>query len=71
MRPMSPFPRAPELLLGLPYTGAIDVWALGCVALDLFTGYPVYPGDSDYQMVGLTLTCFHDEYLHVLFERGH
>ncbi|XP_059898420.1 homeodomain-interacting protein kinase 2-like [Gadus macrocephalus] len=43
--------KAPELLLGLPYTGAIDVWALGCVALDLFTGYPIYPGDSDYQMV--------------------
>ena len=43
--------KAPELLLGLPYTGAIHVWALGRVALDLFSGYPIYPGDSDYQMV--------------------
>ena len=50
---MSPFLRAPELLLGLPYSGAIDVWALGVVALDLLTGYPVYPGYSDYEMVGL------------------
>ena len=55
---VSPFPRAPELLLGLPFAGAIDVWALGCVAVELFTGYIIYPGDSDYQMVGLRVTVY-------------
>ncbi|CAL8317850.1 unnamed protein product [Merluccius merluccius] len=42
--------RAPELLLGLPFTGAIDVCALGCVAVKMFTGYHLYPGRSIYQM---------------------
>ncbi|KAK0153818.1 Homeodomain-interacting protein kinase 2 [Merluccius polli] len=43
--------KAPELLLGLPFTGAIDVWALGCVAVKMFTGYHLYPGRSIYQML--------------------
>lgn len=49
------FPRPPERLLGLPLTGVVDVWALGCVAFELFTGHVLYPGDSDYQMVGITV----------------
>lgn len=27
----SRFYRSPEVLLGLPYTGAIDMWSLGCI----------------------------------------
>lgn len=27
----SRFYRAPEVLLGLPYTTAIDMWSLGCI----------------------------------------
>ncbi|XP_030201474.1 homeodomain-interacting protein kinase 2 isoform X2 [Gadus morhua] len=43
--------RAPELLLGLPYTGDVDVWALGCVAVEMFTGFPIYPGFTEHQML--------------------
>lgn len=30
--------RAPEVTLGVPYSFKIDVWSLGCVLAELFTG---------------------------------
>ena len=30
--------RAPEVILGLPYDQKIDIWSLGCVIAELFTG---------------------------------
>ena len=42
----SRFYRAPEVLDGAPYTGAIDVWSVGCVACELCTGEPIFPGTS-------------------------
>jgi len=44
--------RAPEVLLGLPFTEAIDMWSLGCVLAELFLGWPLYPGSSEYDQVG-------------------
>ncbi|CAJ1993820.1 serine/threonine protein kinase [Leishmania donovani] len=38
--------RAPEVLCGLPYTTAIDSWSVGCVLFELFTGKPLFPGES-------------------------
>eukprot|EP00915_Cephaloidophora_sp_WS-2016_P010361 GHVH01015099.1.p1 GENE.GHVH01015099.1~~GHVH01015099.1.p1 ORF type:complete len:307 (+),score=29.41 GHVH01015099.1:1399-2319(+) len=34
--------RAPELLLQLPYDTKIDVWALGCVLAEIWTGRPLF-----------------------------
>ena len=40
--------RAPELLVGNPnYGKAVDVWAIGCIFIELLTGEPLFPGDSD------------------------
>uniref|UniRef100_G3NGB0 non-specific serine/threonine protein kinase n=1 Tax=Gasterosteus aculeatus aculeatus TaxID=481459 RepID=G3NGB0_GASAC len=36
--------RAPEIILGLPFSEAIDMWSLGCVIAELFLGWPLYPG---------------------------
>uniref|UniRef100_A0A8C9Z997 Protein kinase domain-containing protein n=1 Tax=Sander lucioperca TaxID=283035 RepID=A0A8C9Z997_SANLU len=36
--------RAPETILGLPCNEAIDMWSLGCIAAELFLGFPLYPG---------------------------
>ncbi|XP_039662092.1 homeodomain-interacting protein kinase 2-like [Perca fluviatilis] len=43
--------RSPEAILGFPFTTAIDMWSLGCVAAELFLGYVLYPGDCDYDML--------------------
>ena len=44
--------RAPEIILGLPFCEAIDMWSLGCVIAELFLGWPLYPGASEYDQVG-------------------
>ncbi|XP_067654332.1 homeodomain-interacting protein kinase 2-like isoform X1 [Haliotis asinina] len=43
--------RAPEILLGLPFCEAIDMWSLGCVIAELFLGWPLYPGSSEYDQI--------------------
>lgn len=47
----SRFYRSPEVLLGLPYSSAIDMWSLGCIAAELFLGLPIFPGASNYDQV--------------------
>ena len=43
----SRFYRAPEIILGIPYTTAIDMWSFGCILVELHTGYPLFPGESE------------------------
>ena len=43
----SRFYRAPEIMLGITYTTAIDMWSYGCILLELYTGYPIFPGESE------------------------
>ncbi|KAJ3590844.1 hypothetical protein NHX12_008792 [Muraenolepis orangiensis] len=43
--------RAPEVLLGLPFSEKVDMWSLGCVMSELYLGWPLYPGDSEMQQV--------------------
>ncbi|XP_044215442.1 homeodomain-interacting protein kinase 3-like isoform X3 [Thunnus albacares] len=43
--------RAPEVILGFPYTAAIDMWSLGCMAAELFLGDLLYPGNCEYDML--------------------
>jgi hypothetical protein len=48
----SRFYRAPEVMLGLPYTSAIDMWSFGCILAELFCGVPLFPGDSEPDQMG-------------------
>jgi dual specificity tyrosine-phosphorylation-regulated kinase 2/3/4 len=43
----SRFYRAPEVILGVPYSMAIDVWSLGCVIVELYLGIPLFPGENE------------------------
>ena len=43
----SRFYRAPEVILGLPYGTQVDVWSLGCMLIELHTGYPVFAGKDE------------------------
>ncbi|KAI7120594.1 kinase-like protein, partial [Hortaea werneckii] len=47
----SRFYRSPEVLMGLPYSAAIDMWSLGCIVVELFLGLPLFPGSSEYNQV--------------------
>ncbi|ETV81606.1 CMGC/DYRK/YAK protein kinase, variant [Aphanomyces astaci] len=47
----SRFYRSPEVLLGLPYCGAIDMWSLGCVSAEMYLGLPLFPGASDHDQL--------------------
>ncbi|KAJ8258976.1 hypothetical protein COCON_G00179880 [Conger conger] len=41
------FYRAPEVILGIPYGTAIDMWSLGCILAELNTGYPLFCGTNE------------------------
>ncbi|KAI8062110.1 kinase-like domain-containing protein [Gongronella butleri] len=47
----SRFYRSPEILLGLQYGPAIDMWSLGCIVAELFIGIPLFPGNSEYNQL--------------------
>eukprot|EP00930_Biecheleria_cincta_P063974 TRINITY_DN4951_c0_g1_i1.p1 TRINITY_DN4951_c0_g1~~TRINITY_DN4951_c0_g1_i1.p1 ORF type:complete len:782 (+),score=121.73 TRINITY_DN4951_c0_g1_i1:136-2481(+) len=47
----SRFYRSPEVLLGLPYTSAIDMWSAGCIGAELFLGLPIFPGQSEHDQL--------------------
>lgn len=51
--------RAPELLVGASsYTHAVDVWAIGCIFVELVTGSAIFTGDSDFDMLKLIIQMF-------------
>eukprot|EP00326_Haptolina_ericina_P004421 CAMPEP_0181211450 /NCGR_PEP_ID=MMETSP1096-20121128/23790_1 /TAXON_ID=156174 ORGANISM="Chrysochromulina ericina, Strain CCMP281" /NCGR_SAMPLE_ID=MMETSP1096 /ASSEMBLY_ACC=CAM_ASM_000453 /LENGTH=568 /DNA_ID=CAMNT_0023302847 /DNA_START=52 /DNA_END=1758 /DNA_ORIENTATION=+ len=38
--------RAPEVVLGLPYSTKVDMWSLGCILMELFTGKLLFDNRS-------------------------
>ncbi|KUI68676.1 Serine/threonine-protein kinase prp4 [Cytospora mali] len=48
---VSRFYRAPEIILGMPYEYAIDMWSIGCTLYELYTGKILFTGDSNNQML--------------------
>lgn len=47
----SRFYRAPEIILGIGYTTSIDMWSFGCILMELFTGFPLFPGENESQQL--------------------
>jgi hypothetical protein len=43
--------RAPEVILGLPYDGKIDMWSLGCVVAEMYTNEVTFQNDSEISML--------------------
>lgn len=51
--------RAPELLVGeANYGKPVDIWAIGCMFVELLTGAPLFTGESDYVTLKQILTTF-------------
>uniref|UniRef100_A0AAY4E5J7 dual-specificity kinase n=1 Tax=Denticeps clupeoides TaxID=299321 RepID=A0AAY4E5J7_9TELE len=47
----SRFYRSPEVILGHSYGMSIDMWSLGCILAELYTGYPLFPGESEVEQI--------------------
>eukprot|EP00128_Syssomonas_multiformis_P009981 Colp12_sorted_trinity150504_noHs@31486 len=47
----SRFYRSPEVILGNPYSVAIDMWSFGCILAELYTGYPIFPGENEVEQL--------------------
>ncbi|XP_065941055.1 dual specificity tyrosine-phosphorylation-regulated kinase 4 isoform X8 [Magallana gigas] len=47
----SRFYRSPEVILGLPYSMPIDMWSFGCILAELYTGYPLFPGENEVEQL--------------------
>ncbi|KAK0455259.1 kinase-like domain-containing protein [Desarmillaria tabescens] len=52
---VSRFYRAPEIILGVPYDPALDIWSMGCTLYELYTGKILFPGRSNNQMLLLMM----------------
>jgi len=43
--------RGPEVILGLPYSGKIDMWSLGCVIAEMYTNEVTFQNTSELSML--------------------
>jgi len=51
----SRFYRAPEIVLGIPYNAAIDMWSFGCILYELYIGYPLFPGEDEKEHMAMIM----------------
>ena len=49
--------RAPEVILGIHYNSSIDIWSVGCVLAELYTGSVLFRGESEEEQISLFIEC--------------
>jgi len=54
----SRFYRSPEVILGMTYGMAIDMWSVGCILAELYTGYPLFPGENEQEQLACIMEVF-------------
>mmetsp|Transcript_11511 Transcript_11511/g.23596 ORF Transcript_11511/g.23596 Transcript_11511/m.23596 type:complete len:495 (+) Transcript_11511:366-1850(+) len=47
----SRFYRSPEVMLGISYSVAIDIWSLGCILVEMHTGEPLFAGSEQFDQM--------------------
>lgn len=66
---VSRFYRAPEIILGIPYDYAIDMWSVGCTLFELYTGKILFTGRNNNAMLRSIMEC-RAKFSHKLLRRG-
>ena len=66
---VSRFYRAPEIILGIPYDYAIDVWSVGCTLFELYTGKILFTGRNNNGMLRTIMEC-RGKFSHKLLRKG-
>lgn len=54
----SRFYRSPEVILGMTYGMPIDMWSLGCILAELYTGVPIFPGENEQEQLACIMEIF-------------
>lgn len=54
---VSRFYRAPEIIMGMKYDYAIDMWSIGCTLFELYTGRILFTGADNNQMLRAIMEC--------------
>lgn len=57
---MSRYYRAPEIVLGVPYSNAADMWSVGCIVAEMITGRPLFPALDENELMECFVMMFGD-----------
>lgn len=66
---VSRYYRAPELILGIKYDYAVDMWSLACTLYELYQGHILFPGESNNEMLQMHMAV-QGKPSHKLIRRG-
>ena len=62
--------RAPEAIVGVPFTSAIDMWSLGCILCELFIARPIFPGQSECEQIYIITRALRSEIPKEILRKG-
>ena len=48
--------RAPEIILGVPFDGSVDIWAAATTLFELYTGTVMFAGSSNNEILKTIMT---------------
>ena len=54
----SRFYRSPEVILGMTYGLPIDMWSVGCILAELYSGFPIFPGENEQEQLACIMEVF-------------
>lgn len=46
---------------------AIDMWSLGCILAELYTGYPLFPGENEVEQLACIMEVLETTFYDVTF----
>ena len=64
----SRFYRSPEVMLGMRYNQAIDIWSLGCILVELLTGKPLFSGKNEVDQMNKIVSVLGMPHKYILYK---